>query len=591
LRRGYEGFITIDGNNKDSIEDVPRFIEKLEGGYDYVQGSRFIPGGRAVNTPFLRYAALRLIHAPIISLSSGRRCTDTTNAFRAYSRRYLEHPRVKPFRDIFAGYELLAYLSVRSDQIGLMTCEVPVARIYPEGKQIPTKISAVRGNWDLFRILVENAMGKYKPEEDGQGFNIICLLNKFLIIRLVFYGILLSLLVLTYNNGDKSFDLFSESLAVTNIIVSRDNLKINRKYGLLAISPKGNTFDGGVLTYQLYDNGTKDTEYDIGEYKSNVGLQGWIYYIFVKAVKGILKKSYVGILRLLCCVFLAMVFVLICREIKRKYNLLLAACFYITFLFSPWIINFAHNLYWVEFLWFIPMLLGLFSLNYTEKQRIVYPLLFFSILIKCLCGYEYITVIMMSSIMFLAVEYFTVTDREKKKALIVTVFWFSIISIAAFLSAITIHALLRGNGSLTKGYVSIFREIALRRILGVGDETHGVSQNASVLDVIITYIKPIKPVIPELSIFNGFLFPYMLFAPIVVFVIQGKELIRTRSFEMPLYIISFLTCISWYVFGKGHSFVHVPMNYVLWYFGIVQVCLYVILRFFGLHIERISYER
>ncbi|MFQ9012194.1 MAG: glycosyltransferase [Veillonella atypica] len=52
LERGYKGIITIDGNNKDSIEDVPKFIEKLEAGYDFIQGSRFIKGGKAINTPF-----------------------------------------------------------------------------------------------------------------------------------------------------------------------------------------------------------------------------------------------------------------------------------------------------------------------------------------------------------------------------------------------------------------------------------------------------------------------------------------------------------------------------------------------------------
>jgi dolichol-phosphate mannosyltransferase len=30
LNRGYEGIITIDGNNKDSIEDIPLFIAKLD---------------------------------------------------------------------------------------------------------------------------------------------------------------------------------------------------------------------------------------------------------------------------------------------------------------------------------------------------------------------------------------------------------------------------------------------------------------------------------------------------------------------------------------------------------------------------------
>ena len=42
LKRGYTGIITIDGNNKDSIEDVPKFIDKLKEGYDLIQGSRFI---------------------------------------------------------------------------------------------------------------------------------------------------------------------------------------------------------------------------------------------------------------------------------------------------------------------------------------------------------------------------------------------------------------------------------------------------------------------------------------------------------------------------------------------------------------------
>ena len=49
LNRGYKGVLTIDGNNKDSIEDVHKFIEKLQAGYDFVQGSRFIRGGHAVN--------------------------------------------------------------------------------------------------------------------------------------------------------------------------------------------------------------------------------------------------------------------------------------------------------------------------------------------------------------------------------------------------------------------------------------------------------------------------------------------------------------------------------------------------------------
>jgi dolichol-phosphate mannosyltransferase len=164
LRRGYKGIITIDGNNKDSIEDVPHFIEKLEEGYDLIQGSRFVKGGKAVNTPFIRTVSVKLIHAPIISLTAHQRFTDTTNAYRAYSVRYLSDERVQPLRDTFMTYELLAYLSVRATQIGMKACEIPVTRAYPKTGKTPTKISFFKGNSELMKILLKNARGAYNPK-------------------------------------------------------------------------------------------------------------------------------------------------------------------------------------------------------------------------------------------------------------------------------------------------------------------------------------------------------------------------------------------------------------------------------------------
>lgn len=163
LHRGYKGIITIDGNNKDSIEDVPRFIEKIEDGYDLVQGSRFVKNGKAINTPLIRLLSVKLIHAPIISLTAHHKFTDTTNAYRAYSIRYLQDERVQPLRDIFMTYELLAYLSVRATQIGMKACEIPVTRAYPKMGKTPTKISLVKGNMELMRILLKNAKGAYRP--------------------------------------------------------------------------------------------------------------------------------------------------------------------------------------------------------------------------------------------------------------------------------------------------------------------------------------------------------------------------------------------------------------------------------------------
>lgn len=163
LERGYEGIITIDGNNKDSIESVALFVEKLEQGFDFVQGSRYVTGGKAINTPKIRHFAVKFIHSPLISLTARHRFTDSTNAFRCYSKKYLTHPKVQPFRPIFTTYELLAFLSVKASQLGLKVGEVPVERKYPESGKVPTKISFFKGNFGLIKILVNNLFGKYNP--------------------------------------------------------------------------------------------------------------------------------------------------------------------------------------------------------------------------------------------------------------------------------------------------------------------------------------------------------------------------------------------------------------------------------------------
>jgi dolichol-phosphate mannosyltransferase len=781
LQRRYEGFITIDGNNKDSIEDVPRFISKLDEGCDFIQGSRFIEGGKAVNTPVLRCLAVQFIHAPLISLTAGRRYTDTTNGFRAYSRRYIEHPQVQPFRDVFMGYELLAYLSVRANQIRLSSCEIPVTRAYPKDEKTPTKISGVRENRGLFTVLVKNAVGRYAPvgeklqqdkvkktirfllilasifivycladnyrsryfdtgrekwdgalplfmhslwqenqvnhrlsirptmlyklmkngtvefyveryeEEKNSGADgitlvvfadnmeiarcyenpyqydekhhvaldfeipdrtklltfevfqnnntgwdhtwitrlavrekvagtwlavvavfllfliniqfvcssivkIIQVLAKSMktiprITRILAPVLLIALLVFVYqtnillpnNTSFGKFDKWSEGLPLASILAARDNFGIDQKYGLLLLAPKGKPYDGGVLAFELYARAGTDAspgvDPEFTEYTSQVGLQGWVYYLAVKVVKWI-GHSYAGMFRLLCRIALAVIAVFICIQIKRKYNFFLAFCFYITFLLSQWIVNFASHLYWVEFTWFVPMFLGLLVMNYPEKRRLIYILLFIAVLLKCLCGYEYITVIMLSSVMFLACEYVMQykNSREKRKQTAAILFHFGIISVAAFFTALTIHALLRGNGNLAEGFISIFKYTAMRRIVGAEDGVNNAAINVSIFTILKTYTKFYTPVLSILPTKTFFL---LLGCPIIMFFLRGARLLPKNSFELPLYIISLPVCISWFVLAKAHSFFHTHLNFVLWYFGFVQVSLYIIGKFLG----------
>lgn len=161
VQQGYQGVITIDGNDKDGVEAVPEFIKRLDEGYDFVQGSRFLPGGLAINTPITRLMAMKLIHIPLTCYMAGFRYTDTTNGFRAHSRKLLLDSEIQIFRNIFDTYELLLYLSVKAPRNGYKVTEIPVKRTYPKKSKIPTKISPFKGNIKILQILMKMMIHKY----------------------------------------------------------------------------------------------------------------------------------------------------------------------------------------------------------------------------------------------------------------------------------------------------------------------------------------------------------------------------------------------------------------------------------------------
>jgi dolichol-phosphate mannosyltransferase len=163
LTEGYQNIITMDGNNKDDPEGIEVIINALESGFDFVQGSRFIAGGKSFNTPLYRYLAIKLIHAPITSIASGFRFTDTTNGFRGHTKKLLESKKLSIFREVFQTYELIAYMPISAKRNGFRVCEVPVTRSYPASGHVPTKIHGILAQLRLLQILLYAALGKYTP--------------------------------------------------------------------------------------------------------------------------------------------------------------------------------------------------------------------------------------------------------------------------------------------------------------------------------------------------------------------------------------------------------------------------------------------
>lgn len=163
VKEGYQGVVTMDGNNKDGPTAIHRFIKELDNGYDYIQGSRFLKGGKAINTPLGRYLGIRFILSPTLSFGARRWYTDTSNGFRAYSIKLLTHAKMNLFRKIFVSYEILFYITVRSSRIGLKIKEIPVVRKYPETGKIPTKITTPKAKLLIILNAIRASLGYFNP--------------------------------------------------------------------------------------------------------------------------------------------------------------------------------------------------------------------------------------------------------------------------------------------------------------------------------------------------------------------------------------------------------------------------------------------
>lgn len=312
-------------------------------------------------------------------------------------------------------------------------------------------------------------------------------------------------------------------------------------------------------------------------YTSQYALQGRVYRQLARYVQ-------VDTMRAMTALATAVSVMLVVCLIAKKYDRLMAGIFYCVFLLSPWVVNFARNLYWVEFTWFLPMAVGLLCAWKIDNRKIrVFSCCgaFLTIMLKCLCGYEYISTVMMGLIQFLLVDMVMAAIRgERKKAglLLRTIFLLGLAALAGFAAAICVHAGVRAHGDYLEGIVRIFKEDVLRRTYG-GDvnifdpaSEVGLSLSASVWEVLCKYFRFYTQIITGLP---GNLFPLLCLAPLCIFAYDGNRK-KLKPEWMLMYAVFLIAPVSWFVLAKAHSYVHTHMNFVLWYFGFVQICMYII---------------
>ncbi len=146
--------ITMDADFSHPPERIPELVAKTQNGYDLVIGSRYVPGGRAVECTLprkiLSWGANVFFARTLLSLKA----RDATAGFRCYRREVLESVALDQI--LSNGYSFLIELLYRVQRAGWRVGEMPI--IFHNRQQGISKISRseiYKALYTVFRLFSE----------------------------------------------------------------------------------------------------------------------------------------------------------------------------------------------------------------------------------------------------------------------------------------------------------------------------------------------------------------------------------------------------------------------------------------------------
>ena len=162
LEQGFDIVVELAGDDQDVPDEIPRLLDPIvEEDYDYVHGSRWLPGGRRINHPFHRTVSTRM-YSVLMSCVTLRWVTDGTNGFRAFKPGILRDDRMDLRQTWLNKYELEPYLYYHVITLGYRWKEVPVTKYYPPHDLGYTKMRPITSWWSILRPLVLLRLGLKK---------------------------------------------------------------------------------------------------------------------------------------------------------------------------------------------------------------------------------------------------------------------------------------------------------------------------------------------------------------------------------------------------------------------------------------------
>lgn len=386
----------------------------------------------------------------------------------------------------------------------------------------------------------------------------------------------------------KNHERVSESLVVGRLVKAQSDGMWSKSGALGRYAPLSfNTEDIHKQQAERYFSGDSSGSFNI--YPSGFGLQGIIYASFGKVLisLGVENPSYRldylrGINSLICAFVFALIFYLLYLEFGYA-SLVFALLFTIT---SRWMLWFSHNLYWILYTFFLPFTVSFYLFRkYAIAKKL--PLLkitvfvTFFLIIRFLCGYEFLTSVMLS--VLVPIVYYAVLHGWKLRKTLVACLYLGIGAIGAFLISTLVHIKqLQSSafGSFSEAFNYYIKNASERTTTS---SVKGVAQSkvdsvkSEYAEVVDKYWNSIAI---DLDFINGSdNFRHIFFSDLIltllalsalVFIAEkfSKRIANSRPKLIALLVttwISILVPLSWFILGKNHSYIHTHINNILWF--------------------------
>jgi hypothetical protein len=306
-------------------------------------------------------------------------------------------------------------------------------------------------------------------------------------------------------------------------------------------------------------------------YYSQLGLHGmtvsWAY-----------RNAGVGVatMRNIASALMAIVATVLAFLYWRFFGFWFALVFIASLLLSPWMTSFGRNLFWVAFTWMLPAVFALlFVMGRSTATRALCLLCTYgAFLLKCFCGYDYLSTVVLFAAAPSVVLLVEARDRAARIRAFVSFMLICSASVTAFVTAVLFVARMKA-ATVLDGLHVIFVQDALRRTYGNPDDFTGdarMSLSQSVWDVVWRYTNGWRTDLIVGLPGNSFIVLIGIAAAVLIALYALRREKRMRELGM---CVAFLApALSWHVLAKGHSANHYHMNYVLWYLGGVAAVLY-----------------